>query len=72
MSAYAEGDASAFDVLYERHKGPLYRYFARQLSESEANDCFQALWEKLIGNRDRYRADVVPGLRSAGARRTAH
>ena len=57
MSAYADGDASAFDMLYERHKGPLYRYFTRQLSESEANDCFQVLWEKLIGNRDRYRPD---------------
>lgn len=57
MSAYADGDAGAFDVLYERHKGPLYRYFTRQLSEAEANDCFQILWEKLIGNRSRYRAD---------------
>ena len=57
MLAYAEGQASAFDVLYERHKGPLYRYFTRQLPEAEANDCFQTLWEKLIGNRDRYRPD---------------
>ena len=57
MMAYAEGDADAFDVLYERHKGPLYRYFTRQLPESEAHDCFQVLWEKLIGNRDRYRPD---------------
>ena len=57
MLAYAEGDADAFDVLYERHKGPLYRYFIRQLSTAEANDCFQILWEKLIGNRDRYRPD---------------
>ncbi|TNF90282.1 MAG: sigma-70 family RNA polymerase sigma factor [Gammaproteobacteria bacterium] len=57
MSAYADGDASAFDVLYERHKGPVYRYFTRQLAEVEAHDCFQILWEKLIGNRDRYRPD---------------
>lgn len=57
MVAYARGDASAFDLLYDRHKGPLYRYFTRQLPESEAHDCFQALWEKLIGNRDRYRPD---------------
>jgi RNA polymerase sigma-70 factor (ECF subfamily) len=57
MLAYAEGDAGAFDVLYERHKGPLYRYFTRQLPDTEANDCFQVLWEKLIGNRDRYRPD---------------
>ena len=57
MLAYAEGDAEAFDVLYERHKGALYRYFSRQLTPAEANDCFQILWEKLIGNRDRYRPD---------------
>ena len=55
MSAYAGGDAIAFDVLYERHKGALYRYYRRQLSDAEASDCFQALWEKLISNRDRYR-----------------
>ncbi len=54
MLAYAGGDAGAFDLLYDRHKGPAYRYFTRQLSEAEANDCFQQLWEKLIGNRDRY------------------
>ena len=57
MLAYAEGDARAFDLLYERHKGALYRYFTRQLPEAEANDCFQLLWEKLIGNRDRYRVE---------------
>ncbi len=57
MLAYAAGDACAFDLLYERHKGPLYRYFSRQLPEAEANDCFQMLWEKLIGNRDRYRPE---------------
>ena len=57
MLAYADGDAGAFDVLYDRHKGPLYRYFSRQLSAAEANDCFQILWEKLIGNRDRYRPE---------------
>jgi RNA polymerase sigma-70 factor (ECF subfamily) len=57
MLAYADGDADAFDALYERHKGPAYRYFSRQLPEAEANDCFQQLWEKLIGNRDRYRPE---------------
>ncbi len=57
MTAYAAGDPVAFDLLYERHKGPLYRYFTRQLPESEAHDCFQVLWEKLIGNRNRYRPD---------------
>jgi RNA polymerase sigma-70 factor (ECF subfamily) len=55
MSAYAEGDAEAFDMLYSRHKGVLYRYFTRQLTESDAHDCFQTLWLKVIDHRDRYR-----------------
>lgn len=59
MTAYASGDAKSFDALYERHKGALYRYFRRQLSDAEANDCFQALWEKIINNRDRYRPDAA-------------
>jgi len=54
MTAYAEGDAEAFDMLYDRHKGALYRYFTRQLTQSEAHDCFQTLWLKIIDNRSRY------------------
>ncbi len=57
MTAYAGGDATAFDALYVRHKGALYRYFKRQLNDAEANDCYQALWEKIINNRDRYQPD---------------
>ena len=30
MNRYRDGDASSFEILYERHKGPLYRYFLRQ------------------------------------------
>ncbi len=58
MLAYVAGDAAAFDALYARHKGPLYRYFKRQLPEAEANDCFQTLWLKLIDHRDRYQSDA--------------
>lgn len=54
MLAYCEGDAAAFDRLYERHKGPLFRYFARQLPAAEANDCFQNVWLKLINARAGY------------------
>lgn len=57
MLAYADGDAPAFDRLYDRHRGALYRYLRRQLPESEAHDCFQSLWEKLIDNRHRYRPE---------------
>lgn len=55
MQAFAAGDQAAFAALYERHRGPLYRYFLRQLPRAEADDCFQALWLKLIRQAERYR-----------------
>lgn len=58
MSAYAAGDATAFDALYARHKGPLYRYFSRQLPDDQARDCFQTLWLKVINARASYRPDA--------------
>jgi len=58
MLAYAEGDANAFDQLYARHKGALYRYFVRQLPADQAHDCFQTLWLKLIRNRHSYQASA--------------
>ena len=29
MALYAKGDGQAFEILYRRHRGPLYRYIAR-------------------------------------------
>lgn len=56
MLNYAAGDLSAFDRLYQRHRGPLYRYFLRQVSDpSSANDLYQGVWEKVIRARGRYR-----------------
>lgn len=54
MLAFAAGDEAAFATLYQRHRGPLYRYFLRQLPRAEADDCFQALWLKLIHQAARY------------------
>jgi RNA polymerase sigma-70 factor (ECF subfamily) len=57
MERYAKGDADAFDELYARHRGPLYRYFVRQVNDrASANDLYQGAWEKIIRSRDRYRA----------------
>lgn len=56
MLAYAGGDQGAFAVLYDRYRGPLYRYFRRQLDAAEADDCFQALWLKVIDQAPKYRA----------------
>ena len=45
MLAYAQGDASAFDHLYDRHKGRLYRYVKRQCGDCpEAEELYQDIW----------------------------
>jgi len=55
MLRYARGDMRAFEVLYERHRGGLYRYLSRHTRNPEAaNDLFQEVWSKVIASRDRY------------------
>ena len=54
MTEYAQGDAVAFERLYARYKGPLYRYFLRQLSEPNARDCYQEAWLKLVRAKSSY------------------
>lgn len=55
MQRYAAGDAKAFELLYARHKAPLYRYLKRMCHEGEAaNDLFQEVWSKVIVSRTRY------------------
>ena len=56
MAAYAGGDMQAFEQLYQRHRGPLYRYLLRLVGEAAtANDLYQGSWERVIRNRRRYR-----------------
>ncbi len=55
MLSYRNGDAGAFETLYKRHKGGLYRFMLRKCSnESIAEELFQDVWMKLIGARERY------------------
>jgi RNA polymerase sigma-70 factor (ECF subfamily) len=55
MTRYAQGDMRAFESLYSRHRGALYRYLARHARDPEvANDLFQEVWSKVIANRTRY------------------
>lgn len=56
MVAYRDGDVAAFENLYERHKGSLYRYYLRQgLNDAIAAELFQEVWMKIIRARERYR-----------------
>ncbi|MBC7983289.1 MAG: RNA polymerase sigma factor [Candidatus Obscuribacterales bacterium] len=55
MLRYRNGDARAFELLYIRHKGSLYRYLQRMCRNREAvNDLFQEVWSKVIVSRERY------------------
>lgn len=55
MLRYRKGDVRAFETLYERHKGALYRYLQRLCRSPEmANDLFQEVWSKVIASRERY------------------
>lgn len=55
MLRYRDGDARAFEMLYGRHKGGLYRYLQRLCRDQDiANDLFQEVWGKVIATRERY------------------
>lgn len=57
MLAYGAGDAGAFDALYARHKGGVYRYLLRHCRDAGvADELFQDVWMNAI----RVRASYVP------------
>lgn len=59
MLAYAEGDLLAFEILYRRHRGMLYRFLLRSLQHrADADELFQETWSRLIGARERYRPEA--------------
>lgn len=57
LRAQNPGSQAAFALLYERHKGPVYRFFLRQLPEDAAHDAFQETWTKLIASAHKYKAE---------------
>lgn len=55
MTRYRNGEADAFEALYRRHSGPLYRFIGRLMRRSsEADEVFQEVWLALIHGRERY------------------
>ena len=55
MERYRDGDAGAFDALYGRHKGGVFRYLLRQCSSRGiAEELFQDVWMNLIRTRATY------------------
>ena len=59
MLAYATGDAAAFEQLYARHRGRLYRYLLRQLRDNAlADELFQDVWQRVIAARGGWKPDA--------------
>jgi RNA polymerase sigma-70 factor (ECF subfamily) len=55
MLAYGAGDAAAFETLYKRHRGGLYRFVLRAIKHrSAAEELFQEVWIRVIEARSRY------------------
>ncbi|MEQ1516316.1 MAG: sigma-70 family RNA polymerase sigma factor [Usitatibacteraceae bacterium] len=59
MLRYQSGDAAAFDELYARHRGALFRFITRQCRVRErAEEIFQDVWMSLIQAAERYRVEA--------------
>jgi len=59
MLAYAQGDMRAFETLYQRHRGMLYRFIFRSANNrATADEMFQETWSRLIAARARYRPEA--------------
>ena len=60
MLAYAAGQGAAFEALYQRHAGALFRFVRRLLGQAlaaQADEAFQDTWMKIIAAR----ASFSPG-----------
>lgn len=55
MLEYRDGAMAAFETLYARHKGPLYRFVLRSVHErGKAEELHQDIWMRVIEARERY------------------
>jgi len=60
MLAYAAGDARAFEQIYARHRGPLYRFLMRHLrNAAQADECFQDVWQRVIAARAGWKPEAA-------------
>ena len=59
MLRYRDGDAAAFEELYGRHRGGVFRYVLRQVGlRSASEEIFQEIWIKIVTSRLRYRVEA--------------
>lgn len=55
MLAFQAGDARAFETLYRRYRGTLYRFLVRQAGNAATGDeLYQDVWMTLVNQRERW------------------
>lgn len=62
MSAYARGDAAAFEQLYGRHQAGLYRYVRRLLGRTltaQTDEVFQDTWLRVVHARQQWQPQAA-------------
>ena len=65
MRAYAAGDASAFETLYDRHQLRLWRYLLRSVGDAAtADELAQDVWLRVAREAPRY----TPSAAAPGGR----
>ena len=59
MLAYRDGDGTAFEALYARHRTRLFRYLLHQCGRREqADELFQEIWMSVIRARSGYEVSL--------------
>lgn len=59
MRRYADGDARAFETLYARHRGWLFRVIRRQIDDDgRAQEAFQEVWLSVVRNAADWRPEA--------------
>jgi RNA polymerase sigma-70 factor (ECF subfamily) len=60
MLAYVNGQASAFDSLYQRHKQVIFHFYVKQgLSLAIAEELCHDTWLKIINAREKYQPQAL-------------
>ena len=56
MLQYAAGEVTAFEALYERHRGGVFRYLLRHGAGNASEELAQDVWSSVIRVRVQYQA----------------
>lgn len=52
---YRKGHRSAFDLLYERFRQPLYNYVRRSVRGDRVDEIYQDIWLKVVASKASYK-----------------